>query len=358
MYMVAIGLYPASFSQPQTFFDLFNNNAALIILACGMSIVMIGGGIDISVGGVCGLVTMSCAVYLQSAGASVAGSIALALAIGIAFGVLQGFLIAYLQIQPFIITLAGMFLANGVMTMVNTTPINVQHPGFVALFETRFRIEWLGTINRHGMFIPCKISISTVIVICVIIAVAVLMKWSKFGRNLYAVGGNSQSAMMLGVGVRRTKFFSYVLCGLLSGIAGLAFILTTGAGNIGNASGFEMKAIAASIIGGTLLTGGVGNILGSPIGALTLLTINETIRAVGIDSNIQTIISGFLLCFFIVLQSVIIWLRDKGGGFRIIRPPWLKSMSLFTGGADGANQMDAANQMENNNNNGKGGNPS
>src|SRR5690606_7353829 len=109
-----------------------------------------------------------------------------------------------------------------------------------------------------------------------------VMKWSRFGRNLYAVGGNAQSALMLGINVKKTKFFSYVLCGLLSGIAGFVFIMITGAGNVGNAFGFEMKAIASSIIGGTMLTGGVGNILGSPIGALTLLTINELIRAGGV----------------------------------------------------------------------------
>ncbi|MDR1796809.1 MAG: sugar ABC transporter permease YjfF [Clostridiales Family XIII bacterium] len=325
MYLFAIALFPESFTQPQTFFDLFNNNAALIILACGMSVVMIGGGIDISVGGVCGLVTMSCAVFLQSAGADVGRSVLLALAIGLAFGALQGFLIAYLEIQPFIITLAGMFLANGVMTIVNSTPIRVELPAFVALFETKLKIAWLGTVNRHGMFIPCKISISMLIAVGVIVAVALLLKWSRFGRNLYAVGGNAQSALMLGINVKRTRFLSYLLCGLLSGIAGYAFLLTTAAGNVGNASGFEMKAIAASIIGGTMLTGGVGNILGSPIGALSLLTINEIIRAAGIDSNIQTIISGFLLCFFIVLQSVIIWLRDRSGGFKLQRPPWLKA---------------------------------
>jgi simple sugar transport system permease protein len=114
---------------------------------------------------------------------------------------------------------------------------------------------------------------------------------------------------MLGINVKRTRFFSYVLCGLLSGIAGYAFIMQTGAGNVGNASGFEMKAIASSIIGGTLLTGGVGNMIGSPIGALSLLVINEIIRAAGINSNYQAIISGLLLCLFIVLQSAVIWIR-------------------------------------------------
>ena len=137
----------------------------------------------------------------------------------------------------------------------------------------------------------------------VITLLVALMKWSRFGRNLYAVGGNSQSALMLGINVRKTKFYSYLLSGVLSGIAGFVYIMTTGAGNVGNASGFEMKAIAGSIIGGTMLSGGVGNLFGSPIGALTLLTINELIRAAGVNSNYQAIVSGLLLYVFIVLQS-------------------------------------------------------
>jgi ribose/xylose/arabinose/galactoside ABC-type transport system permease subunit len=109
---------------------------------------------------------------------------------------------------------------------------------------------------------------------------------------------------------------------LLSGIAGFVYIMTTGAGNVENAAGFEMKAIAASIIGGTMLTGGVGNLFGSPVGALTLLTINELIRAAGVNSNYQAIVSGLLLYIFIVLQSAVVWLRGRGK-FRIALPSWL-----------------------------------
>jgi len=322
MYGFAILRYPRSFLQYQTFFDLFNLNAPLIILTLGLSIVMIGGGIDISVGAVTGLVTMCCAVFLESGTSSVGGSILLALGIGIAFGLLQGFLIAYLDIQPFIITLAGMFLANGLLTTIHKDPLNVTMPDFVRLRDFSMVIPWLGTTNRLGNFIPLEIKPGTVVVLVLIVLLFILMHWSRFGRNLYAVGGNSQSALMLGINVRRAKFYSYVLCGLLSGVAGFVFILTTGAGNVGNASGFEMKAIAGSIIGGTMLTGGVGNLIGSPVGALTLLTINELIRAAGVNSNFQAIASGMLLCIFIVLQSVVMWLRGTDR-FKLALPVWL-----------------------------------
>ena len=322
MYGFGILSFPRDFLQSQTFFDLFNLNAPLIIVTLGVSIVMVGGSIDISVGQVTALVTMSCAVILQSGRGSVGGSMLLALGIGIAFGLLQGFLIAYLKIQPFIITLAGLFLASGLVTIIHKDPINVTMPDFVHLENFQIVIPWLGTLNRLGRFIPLEIRPGTIVVLVLIVVLVILMNWSRFGRNLYAVGGNYQSALMLGINVKRTRFYSHVLCGLLSGIAGYVFIMTTGAGNIGNAYGFEIKAIAGSIIGGTLLIGGVGNLIGSPFGALTLLTINELIRANGVNSDFQAIASGMLLCIFIVLQNAVMRLRGTGS-FTLALPVWM-----------------------------------
>jgi len=323
MYLFAIISYPGSFLQFQTFFDLFNLNAPLIIMTLGLCIVMIVGGIDISIGQVCALVMMACAVLLESGVGSVWGALLLALGIGIAFGLLQGYLIAYLEIQPFIITLAGLFLAKGLLTTLHKDPINVTMPAFVSLVDFKIVIPWLGTENRLGFFIPCEIKPGAVVVVVLVVLLAALMKWTRFGRNVYAVGGNEQSAMMLGINVKRTKFFAYVICGLMAGIAGFVFIMQIGAANVGSAALFELKAIASNIIGGTLLNGGVGNLLGSPIGALTLLIINELIRAAGVQSNFQAIVSGLLLYVFIVLQSVVMSLRGRRK-FRIDLPPWLQ----------------------------------
>jgi simple sugar transport system permease protein len=284
---------------------------------------MIGGGIDISIGSVCGLVTMACAVFLESEMGSVWGAVFVALGIGIAFGILHGYLIAYLEIQPFIITLSGLFLAQGLLTTLHKDPINVTMPAFVSLRDFDIVIAWLGTKNRLGVFIPCEIKPGAIVVVILLIILASLMKWSRFGRNVYAVGGNAHSAMMLGINVKRTIFITYVISGLTAGIAGFVYIMTTGAGNVGNAAGAEMKAIASAIIGGTLLNGGVGNLLGAPIGTLTLLVINELIRAAGVQSNFQAMVSGLLLYFFIVLQSVIMSLRDRRR-FSIALPPYLR----------------------------------
>jgi simple sugar transport system permease protein len=158
------------------------------------------------------------------------------------------------------------------------------------------------------------VELGVVIAIAVVLLVFVMLKWSRFGRNLYAIGGNSQSALMLGINVKRTRFFSYLLCGILSGIGGYVYLLHTGAGNASNATAAEMQAIASAIIGGTLLTGGVGNVIGTLFGVLSLKTISNIVIASGLrEPYWQSITVGLMLCFFILLQSVILAIREKGG---------------------------------------------
>ncbi len=141
--------------------------------------------------------------------------------------------------------------------------------------------------------------------------VFILLKYIRLGRSFYAMGGNQQSALMLGINVKRTRFLSYVICGLLSGISGFVFLMHTGAGNATNAAGMEMNAIAASIIGGTLLTGGVGNVAGTFFGVMTLTTIKKIVVSSGLnDPWWQNITTGGMLCFFILLQSVVLGRRN------------------------------------------------
>jgi len=327
LYVFAIVFLGGSFSRVQGLADLLNNNAALIILACGLSIVMVGGGIDISVGGVIAVVTAACAVYLDSGNGNVLVSLFIALGIGLAFGLVQGFLVAYLDIQPFIITLAGMFFARGMATVITKYSHSVKLESFIALTNTKIEIEALGYIARSGMLIPVTIDIGVIVALVVVLVVAFVLKWTRFGRNLYAVGGNSQSALTLGINVRRTKFFSYLICGFLAGIGGFVFLLKAGSGYSQHAMFFEMKAIASSIIGGTLLTGGVGNIIGSPIGVLALMTIDTIVRASGITTGgreyLQDITTGAMLFIALILQSVVLSRRGKGS-FKQMIPKWLR----------------------------------
>ena len=314
MYGMAMSVWGGGFLNPQQFLDLFNNNSFLIVIACGLTIVMIAGGIDISVGGITALVTMACVVYLDDKGGSVVGSMALALGIGTAFGLVQGFLVSYLEIQPFIISLAGMFFARGMTTIVSVAPRTAENVAFLALKEFRVVIPGIGSYGKTGNFIPARVELGVIIALCVVLLVFVMLKWTRFGRQLYAIGGNSQSARMLGINVKRTRFFSYLLCGILSGIGGYVYLLHTGAGNASNASAAEMQAIASAIIGGTLLTGGVGNVIGTLFGVLSLKTINNIVIASGLrEPYWQSITTGLMLCFFILLQSVILAIREKGG---------------------------------------------
>jgi len=326
LYVSAMAFLGGSFLRFQGLADLFNNNAALIIIACGLSIVMVGGGIDISVGGVIAVVTAACAVYLDSGNGNVWASIFIALCIGLAFGSVQGFLVAYLEIQPFIISLAGMFFARGMATVITKYSHSVQLESFKALKNTKIEIDALGYTAKSGNLIPMTIDIGVIVALIVVMAAFFVLKWSRFGRNLYAVGGNSQSALTLGINVKNTKFFSYVACGLLSGIAGYVFLLKAGSGYAQHAMFFEMKAIASSIIGGTLLTGGVGNIIGSPIGVLALMTIESIVRASGITTGgreyLQDITTGAMLFIALVLQSIV--LSRRGRGSKLAVPQWLK----------------------------------
>lgn len=312
MYLLAMIIWGGGFLNPQQFLDLFNNNAYLIVAACGLTIVMITGGIDISVGGSIALITMASVVFMEDHGGGILSSLLISLGIGLAVGLIQGFFVAYLKIQPFIVTLAGMFFTRGMTTIVSKVPRTASNEAFIRLKEFYIDIPFLGTHARNGNWIPSSIELGVVIALLVVLILWAMLKWTRFGRNLYAVGGNSESALMLGINVRRTQFFAYILCGLLAGIAGFVYLLHTGAGNSSNATGAEMQAIASSIIGGTLLSGGVGSVIGTLFGVMSLKTINNIVVASGLrEPYWQSITTGLMLCFFILLQSVILSQRKK-----------------------------------------------
>ncbi len=311
MYILAMIFLKGGFLHSQQLFDLLNDNASLIIVSCGLTIVMIGGGIDISVGAVTSLVVMSCVLYLNKGG-SVLVSILLALSIGLAFGAVHGFLVSYLEIQPFIVTLAGMFFARGMTTILSIDPQKVSHEGFKSLQNIKIEIDWLGYTAKNGNHIPARMELGVVVALLCVAVVFIILRYTRTGRGFYAMGGNQTSSLMLGINVKRTRFISYLLSGLLSGISGYVFMMHTGAGNATNAAGMEMNAIASSIIGGTLLTGGVGNVIGTLFGTLTLTTIKKIVVSSGLnDPWWQSITTGGMLCFFILLQSVVLRRREK-----------------------------------------------
>ena len=317
MYAAAALTLKGGFLKPQMIFDLLNDNAALIIISCALTIVMIGGGINISVGGVIGLTVMSCALFLnnnhiESSSLSILVTLLLALGIGLGFGLLQGFLVAHLEIQPFIVTLAGMFLARGLTTILSVNPVKVAHEGFLNLVKTKLKISWLGYTAQNGNLIPAKIEIGAIVAVAVVIVMFLILRYTRLGRNIYAVGGNRQSALMLGINVKSTVFWSYVISGLLSGLAGFVFLMHKPAGNASVAMRSEMDAIASSIIGGTLLTGGVGNVIGTFFGSMILATIQKIIALSPLNASWwQEMASGAMLSFFILLQSLVLMRKNR-----------------------------------------------
>ena len=312
MYIGAVVIQGGAFTKPQMFFNILNANAALIITSVGMSIVMICGGIDISVGGVVALVSMCCAVHLDQHGGSVFGSILIALGIGLAFGIVQGYLVAYLDIQPFIVSLAGMFFARGMTTIVNTAPFNVEHEGFRKLMDTRIIVPGMGSTTRKGVYVDATVEPGVIVAILLVILLFVVLRWTKTGRSFYAVGGNRQSALMLGINVKRTRFISHLICSTLAGIAGYVYFLHVGSGSASHAMGMEMNAIASSIIGGTLLSGGVGNIIGTLFGVLSLSTIQNIVSNAGLGQAWWTGITiASMLCIFLVIQSIVMTQKKR-----------------------------------------------
>ncbi|MFR3730609.1 ABC transporter permease subunit [Lacrimispora sp.] len=314
MYLAGILIFQSKgFAKPQVFLNLFISNAGLIVIAAGMTMVMITGGIDISVGSVVALTCMMLAWMMEVKGAGAVPALIIVLIMGILFGLVQGFLIAYLKLQPFIVTLAGMFFARGMTAIISQEMISVKNEMFLRWAKSKINLTFLGgTVNKKGAVNYPFLYPSVIIALVVLVLVFVLLKYTKFGRAIYAVGGNEQSALMMGLNVRRTKLLVYVINGFLCSLGGFLFALNTCAGFVEQAKGFEMEAIASAVIGGTLLTGGVGNVFGSLFGVLIKGTIETFITFQGTLSSWWTKITiAALLAFFIILQSLFAKAKEK-----------------------------------------------
>ena len=298
LFVMAFGAGSArydGFASGQVVANLFIDNAFLIVIAVGMTFVILTGGIDLSVGSVVALSTMVAASGLQ-AGWPAAVVIAAVLAMGSGFGLLMGLVIHYFDIQPFIVTLAGMFLARGLCFVISVESISIK--------DDTFRSIATSTIELPGDIV---ITYAVVIALVVVAAAAYVLHLTRFGRTVYAVGGDEPSAMLMGLSTARAKVGVYGISGFCSSLAGLLFTLYMLSGYSLHAVGMELDAIAAVVIGGTLLTGGVGYVLGSLIGVLVLGLIQTLISFEGTLSSWWTkIVIGVLLLVFIVMQRLIL----------------------------------------------------
>ncbi|TFD85405.1 sugar ABC transporter permease [Cryobacterium lactosi] len=291
--------------QFSTISNLLINNAYLIILAVGLTFVILTGGIDLSVGAVIAISSLV-GVMLANAGWNPIVVIVLMILIGSTFGLASGVLIQYFNVQPFIATLAMMFLARGLAAILSTTPQRLEDDSPIRTLSTEWKVY-------DGPKINDLVTTPNVLIAAVVVIVAFfLLHRTRFGRTVYAIGGSEQSALLMGLPVVRTKLLIYVISGSLAGLAAVVYTSKLGIAQNITGVGWELDAIAAVIIGGTLLTGGAGFVLGSVIGALVLGLMNVLVtRDGGIPPEATTIITGGILLAFVLLQRVVVSRKRK-----------------------------------------------
>jgi len=284
-----------NFLSGRVFSNLFINNSHLIVLAVGMTFVILTGGIDLSVGAVLALSSILSASLLHNNWPAFV-VIPLAILVATLLGLLVGLMIHVFEIQPFIATLAAMFLARGLCYVISLNSIPIDNPTIVWLSSTRYPIGDSWVVTPSG-----------IIALGVVAVGFYVLHYTRFGRTVYAIGGGEQSAILMGLPVARTKVLVYVISGTCAGIGGILFSVFSRSGYSLTGVGMELDAIAAVVIGGTLLTGGSGFVLGSLLGVLVLGTIQTIITFEGTLSSWWTkIVIGALLLVFVVLQRVLI----------------------------------------------------
>jgi len=290
--MAALGsLRYTGFFSAQVFANLLIDNAFLCVVAVGMTFVILSGGIDLSVGSMIALTTMVSAWLVQKHQWSVVAVVPTVLLMGTAFGAVMGLLIQRFRLQPFIVTLAGMFLARGLCYVISIDSISITD---AALSEMRVPIGG-----------DASLSLSALLALVVVVLAMFVAHCTQFGRTVYAIGGNENSAVLMGLPVRATLVGVYTLSGFCSTLAGVVFTFYTLSGYGLHAVGLELDAIAAVVIGGTLLSGGIGYVAGTLIGVLMLGIIQTLITFDGSLSSWWTkIIIGALLFVFCLLQRV------------------------------------------------------
>jgi simple sugar transport system permease protein len=300
VYFAGGRLYPAM-QKPQVFFNLFINTASLLIVSIGMTFVILTKGIDLSVAGMIALTSAASAALLVN-GVNPVVVMILMLVMGIVFGIAMGSIIHYLKVEPFIVTLMGLFFARGMAFIITLSSLTIKDPVYRYLALTKLHIPFF---EKAYVYIP-----SLVGPLLLLVAIY-LANFTRFGRTVYAIGNNEQSAMLMGLPVARTKIGVYAFGGFCSALAGIVFSISLLSGYGGYAPGMELDAIASVVIGGTMLTGGVGNVIGTLFGVLINGTIVSILQFNGTLSSWWTRIGvGALTLIFIGIQSLF-YMRKK-----------------------------------------------
>ncbi len=292
---LAAGLVYPTMQKPQVFFNLFINNASLLIISIGMTFVILLKGIDLSVASLLALTSVASAALLKN-GMSPALVIPLMLLMGITFGFVMGCIIHYLKVEPFIVTLMGSFFARGMGAIISNLSITIDDKFYRFLALTPVHIPF---------FENAYVYIYSIVALLLLLVAIYLAFFTRFGRTVYAIGNNEQSALLMGLPVARTKIIVYSFSGFCSALAGIVFSISLSSGYGYYAPAMEMDAIASVVMGGTLLTGGVGNVIGTLFGVLINGTIVSILQFNGTLSSWWTKIGvGVLTLIFIGIQSL------------------------------------------------------
>ncbi len=294
LYLISAARFPA-FGTSRVMANFLTDKAFLGVTAVGMTFVIISGGIDLSVGSVIAFTGIFCALAIENLGMHPLVAFGVVLLIGAAFGATMGGIIHYLKIPAFIVTLAGMFLARGASFVLSEASVPITHPFYAEVSSVYYRFPDNG-----------RLTVVAFIFIVVMIAGMIVAHYTRFGRNVYAMGGDPNSALLLGVPVARTTIIVYMLSSVLATLAGIVYSLYTRSGYPRAAVGLELDAIAAVVVGGTLLTGGVGFVAGTFVGVMIQGVIQTYINFDGtLNSWWTKIVIGLLLLLFIGLQKIL-----------------------------------------------------
>jgi len=300
IYSVGAILYGSKgFTTLRTFLNLFVDNAYIGISAVGMTMVLISGGIDLSVGAVASLTGMFIAYGNTVLGIDPFLCIAFSVVVGVGLGLTMGAMIHYLSVPPFIATLTGMFFARGLCALISRESIAIKNDAFNALAGWKIKIPDVKPL--------AYINTSVILFLILILVGTYILQATRFGRNVYAIGGNEQSAVLMGLPVARTKVLVYGFNGLCSVLSGVAFALFVKSGWNLSLQGTELEVISSAVIGGTLLTGGVGYIPGTMVGVLLKSLLPALVTFHGdLNSWWAKIAMGALLLLFISVQRAVV----------------------------------------------------
>ncbi len=285
----------STFLTPKNMFNILRQNASNLFLATGMTMVIILGGIDLSVGSVIALSGVVAAGAVVNFGLPEAVGFAAAILVGALVGLFNGFIICKTDIPPFIVTLASMNITKGIaLVLTGGAPIRCM--------TDAFKFPGAGYVGP----VPTPV----ILMVVIFIIAALIINKTQLGRHIYAVGGNVQAAKFSGISVQKVKFIVYAYTGVMAGIAGVVIASRLYSGQPTAGDGAEMDAIASVVVGGTSMSGGSGRIGGTLIGVLIIGVLNNGLNLMGVDSNFQYIVKGLV----ILLAVYVDFLRNKKAG--------------------------------------------